>query len=137
MEISIHAPHAGCDAAAAAVITWRRPFQSTHPMRGATDVSKHLNDVDIISIHAPHAGCDAGILGRSDKTIKFQSTHPMRGATRSVSTPILVYSAFQSTHPMRGATRPAEGRGLKHKYFNPRTPCGVRQPTCTKTGTTN
>ena len=57
------------------------PFQSTHPVRGAT-----------ACVH-PAEPC-----------IQFQSTHPVRGATpkwtREESQKI-----FQSTHPVRGATR--------------------------------
>ena len=34
--ISIHAPHAGCDGASVDMQVVRKPFQSTHPMRGAT-----------------------------------------------------------------------------------------------------
>ena len=57
--ISIHAPHAGCDRRPKSSRRWQRRFQSTHPMRGATDPS---GDIDLFQ--------------------KFQSTHPMRGATR-------------------------------------------------------
>ena len=79
-DISIHAPHAGCDAEGDMKCTQnphfnpRTPcgvrlssalpasivavFQSTHPMRGATRPIT-FEDGDItISIHAPHAGCD-------------------------------------------------------------------------------
>ena len=81
-----------------------RIFQSTHPMRGATQPSPHSCHHAFISIHAPHAGCDplwgmptgrrsnfnprtpcgvrpAAVMARS-RTFSFQSTHPMRGATR-------------------------------------------------------
>ena len=33
-------------------------FQSTHPMRGATDDEEDEDEEEEISIHAPHAGCD-------------------------------------------------------------------------------
>ncbi|GEM_PF-3580493 len=72
-----------------AASSFRRSFQSTLPMRGAT-----------------------GQL--SDETAegwRFQSTLPMRGATsvRSVSgSPVI----FQSTLPMRGATRTAMCNGV-------------------------
>ena len=124
------------------------PFQSTHPLRGATVDS----------------------FGYS-YTLQFQSTHPLRGATRSrrpfstrirhfnPRTPcgvrhiILVFLSllilFQSTHPLRGATSPQGSRSIARSisihaplagcdlnliiriknlhHFNPRTPCGVRQ----------
>ena len=59
VPISIHAPLAGCDTA---TLTWQRSyeqFQSTHPLRGATQV---LRLTELLSL-------------------VFQSTHPMRGAT--------------------------------------------------------
>ena len=65
------------------------PFQSTHPVRGAT----------------AWGWCCARWSGA------FQSTHPVRGATdwdRERNQP----PEFQSTHPVRGATR----NTLKHEY---------------------
>ena len=57
---------------------------------------------------------------------KFQSTHPARGATRR--TPSTVWSVrFQSTHPARGATKLTRGMINLRRYFNPRTPHGVRR----------
>ena len=124
-DISIHAPHAGCDGGnavdimAALHFNPRTPcgvrlpftlismssstFQSTHPMRGAT---KHFGDNArpfCISIHAPHAGCD-------------------------YTPPFLLFlkGIFQSTHPMRGATAKNRLSGRSNRNFNPRTPCGVR-----------
>ena len=104
----------------------RPKFQSTHPMRGATQSPSGRRRVRLISIHAPHAGCDYRSSGARAARGRFQSTHPMRGATLqrvyakqrkrdfNPRTPCGVrrYSAvlsgrtggFQSTHPMRGAT---------------------------------
>ena len=124
-------------------------FQSTHPLRGATD----------------------DLLKKLAKAI-FQSTHPLRGATAALSVKP-VRKVFQSTHPLRGATVQEFQFGIFHKisihaplagcdvrlvndyrrvleisihaplagcdpspnppaaarhYFNPRTPCGVRHP---------
>ena len=79
-------------------------FQSTHPLRGATNVRillepniHHFNprtpcgvrrvvteayDANVgISIHAPLAGCDATAVGTITDEREFQSTHPLRGAT--------------------------------------------------------
>ena len=100
-------------------------FQSTHPLRGAT--------------------CSVRSWPRA---ALFQSTHPLRGATR-LSWAMMPPSLFQSTHPLRGATRvsdyaashdgisihaplagcdhPQRSRRGCDKYFNPRTPCGVRR----------
>ena len=124
--ISIHAPHAGCDATSGRSGRRRvnfnprtpcgvRPrrfsthvliaaFQSTHPMRGATVGCRRGFPFFFISIHAPHAGCDAARNSTSCAACPFQSTHPMRGATCSSSPRYLTSTGFQSTHPMRGAT---------------------------------
>ena len=78
----------------------------------------------------------------------FQSTHPLRGATEDSIT-MKLSEIFQSTHPLRGATAPGHDarivqwisihaplagcdkrRRQQHhdpRYFNPRTPCGVRR----------
>ena len=80
------------------------PFQSTHPLRGATRVLSIVKNKEGISIHAPLAGCDGSCA-----------------STRNWK------SGFQSTHPLRGATRGMAGRLVGHFHFNPRTPCGVRR----------
>ena len=56
-------------------------FQSTHPVRGATNLWKARADEKNISIHAPREGCDPARFGLSDAELTFQSTHPVRGAT--------------------------------------------------------
>ena len=81
-EISIHAPRAGCDLCVYSRKQGRRhfnprtpcgvrrdstildglivpPFQSTHPVRGATRALVFFWYKFIISIHAPRAGCDS------------------------------------------------------------------------------
>ena len=103
------------------------PFQSTHPLRGATSqIVKHLLLRLPISIHAPLAGCDSVHLRPVHAPLHFnprtpcgvrhtisrnalnagifQSTHPLRGATLSCKYSALVSHRFQSTHPLRGAT---------------------------------
>ena len=123
--ISIHAPLAGCDLLPplghdklldfnprtpcgvrrilCRMAARKSRFQSTHPLRGATF---------------------ATIL--DSKLSKFQSTHPLRGATESDRGGAKIHLTFQSTHPLRGATRYICFRLLVSRYFNPRTPCGVR-----------
>ena len=102
-QISIHAPHTGCD----------------------SDIPIGHNLFNI-SIHAPHTGCDTKIFMRVRTICIFQSTHPTRGATIIAQihkanfnyfnprTPhgvrheeiksLLDAFVFQSTHPTRGAT---------------------------------
>ena len=122
-------------------------FQSTRPMRGATnDWGTGSFDWEI-SIHAPHAGRDGSDTEAPASLFRFQSTRPMRGATGLF---ILIWASviFQSTRPMRGATlrlrqhggkpifqstRPMRGATAMRTHgmtcganFNPRAPCGAR-----------
>ncbi len=78
-------------------------FQSTLPVRGATDSRLGRDGGHKISIHAPRAGSD--------------------GIPRSCSPPD---SRFQSTLPVRGATMTPTPRPSTPKNFNPRSPCGER-----------
>ena len=123
-------------------------FQSTHPVRGATAASLTEQIEAAISIHAPRAGCDrqppqkralcpnfnprtpcgvrpCGLRGLTTRLL-FQSTHPVRGATFETVYDF-AYTEFQSTHPVRGATAARRLSRSNRRYFNPRTPCGVRQ----------
>ena len=56
-------------------------FQSTHPLRGATNSDGSYNMFYNISIHAPLAGCDVLPYDVPVTPSRFQSTHPLRGAT--------------------------------------------------------
>ena len=79
-------------------------FQSTHPVWGATGRIVQLPPVRLISIHAPRVGCDG------------QLDHLLSGDHK-----------FQSTHPVWGATWTRCIKSFASRYFNPRTPCGVRR----------
>ena len=57
-QISIHAPRAGSDYAAGDYRYNAPGFQSTLPVRGATEKKQNLLGVLYISIHAPRAGSD-------------------------------------------------------------------------------
>ena len=123
--ISIHAPLAGCDICArrrprrsrhfnprtpcgvrqAACLSTPTlsPFQSTHPLRGATQIGVWAKLDDGISIHAPLAGCDAQTTQRPPSSLHFNPR-----------TPCGVRQSYQTR--------------LRHEgHFNPRTPCGVRR----------
>ena len=102
IDISIHAPLAGCDQIPQRIKDHIQRFQSTHPLRGATQLSR----VDRFQT-------------------RFQSTHPLRGATRH-SYYHTSGLGFQSTHPLRGATGKILFLFDDAGNFNPRTPCGVR-----------
>ena len=79
--ISIHAPLAGCDQTTKDTDSPADQFQSTHPLRGATEKSAHRSNSSLISIHAPLAGCDHNTASLFFIGQRFQSTHPLRGAT--------------------------------------------------------
>ena len=102
--ISIHAPHAGCDAAIKRALGFAVTFQSTHPMRGATQSvspnpgqGRHFN---------PRTPCGV----RRHGNIK----------TTSPST----YFNPRTPCGVRLAAPPPASRFCAN--FNPRTPCGVR-----------
>ena len=57
-SISIHAPRAGCFFSPVLFYLLKLVFQSTLPMRGATNGNNERGNNDNISIHAPHAGSD-------------------------------------------------------------------------------
>ena len=105
--ISIHAPLAGCDYCKDRNQQSDPTFQSTHPLRGATN--PHYNDSkqDIISIHAPLAGCDCSLFRFLCLLYHFNPRTPcgVRPSVKFLSCSII--------------------------YFNPRTPCGVRHCRCT------
>ena len=124
--ISIHAPHAGCDAVPVSPRAILSTFQSTHPMRGATWRGTARRPHAQISIHAPHAGCDA-VRAQVRLRIKAISIHaphagcdqnqyqqrlaqmisihaPHAGCDLSRLVGGIQPERFQSTHPMRGAT---------------------------------
>ena len=102
-EISIHAPHAGCDAPLAA----------------------HFLSASSISIHAPHAGCDSRCGPRLQQRLDFNPRTPC-GVRQKYAYDRGAVHRFQSTHPMRGATMAKSSKRFFQGYFNPRTPCGVR-----------
>ena len=102
MEISIHAPRAGCDARQSLRRLLLCKFQSTHPVRGATQY----------------------LLGNG-AVFGFQSTHPVRGATRSAAAAVVYATDFNPRTPC-GVRRLTRFRLTTRENFNPRTPCGVR-----------
>ena len=126
IQISIHAPRVGCDTPVAAQHAFQlyfnprtpcgvrlrlcmtfivdRLFQSTHPVWGATTEK----DYTVVQM---------GV---------FQSTHPVWGATFQGSQPL--FSFFISIHAPRVGCDAVQDRvNQLLRYFNPRTPCGVRQ----------
>ena len=56
-------------------------FQSTRPVRGATQMASAIQETEPISIHAPRAGRDVICVSSVLCFLLFQSTRPVRGAT--------------------------------------------------------
>ena len=122
-------------------------FQSTRPVRGATQMASAIQETAPISIHAPRAGRDVicfssvlcFLLFQSTRPVRgatdtkaafapsheFQSTRPVRGATGFSGRPGST-STFQSTRPVRGATYHPFHKLYYRRDFNPRAPCGAR-----------
>ena len=63
------------------VMEQEESFQSTRPMRGATQLCEFMQTDEVVSIHAPHAGRDLERRTFAAFRVQFQSTRPMRGAT--------------------------------------------------------
>ena len=106
LHISIHAPHAGCDTRGPqAPLALLLPFQSTHPMRGATqNIMSAYAIVGEISIHAPHAGCDMRTISWQQFDVAISIHAPHAGCDTLCASIWHIWRPFQSTHPMRGAT---------------------------------
>ena len=109
--ISIHAPRAGCDS-----IPWQTSVESW------------------ISIHAPRAGCD--VLPRQDSKLSQISIHaPRAGCDHQTASK--GHSEAISIHaPRAGCDLGRKACPARTVHFNPRTPCGVRQPRAPATGAT-
>ena len=125
IQVSIHAPRAGCNISPSPVRSqaegfnsrtpcgvrlkaygtqrFKAMFQFTHPVRGATISSCTILPYCVVSIHAPRAGCDRCYYLTTSRRKQFQFTHPVRGATVSRGRRKWRQRPFQFTHPARGA----------------------------------
>ena len=79
-------------------------FQSTHPIRGATVDAHGVINSRYVSIHAPHTGCDLGRAARKSGQENVSIHAPHTGCDRSAERRLAKAFSFQSTHPIRGAT---------------------------------
>ena len=122
-------------------------FQSTLPIRGATQLTGSAADRMDISIHAPHTGSDSSCFPsppiRQDfnprspygerqlhqashpSLFRFQSTLPIRGATWQIEQQAA--GIVISIHaPHTGSDTRSSRRSERLKHFNPRSPYGER-----------
>ena len=103
-----------------------RRFQSTHPLRGATDLRGCLVTSDGISIHAPLAGCDEREVFAPARGKHFNPRTPC--GVRLPQCAFDVVRAGISIHaPLAGCDILRRGKDYINLDFNPRTPCGVRR----------
>ena len=63
----------------------------------------------------------------------FQSTHPVRGATME-GVDDFPYDLYFNPRTPCGVRQPASDGCVHARYFNPRTPCGVRPSTASSAG---
>ena len=123
--ISIHAPLAGCDFCGCANSGGGTYFNPRTPCGVRPVICGKLPFLVAISIHAPLAGCDSCNPRCPPRSRTFQSTHPLRGATYPSRQPS--FGITISIHaPLAGCDVPPNSTAGSVLYFNPRTPCGVR-----------
>ena len=122
--ISIHAPLAGCDRLTEMGIPTQTGFQSTHPLRGATEKDPSTLYITAISIHAPLAGCDCRAHGCHARRDHFNPRTPC--GVRLLRMCQAVYIVNFNPRTPCGVRRRAGLYARAYRYFNPRTPCGVR-----------
>ena len=122
--ISIHAPHAGSDHPKTVGGYCNITFQSTLPMRGATQ-SSHVRSLrDRISIHAPHAGSDGTDVVVPLK-LKISIHAPHAGSDTKTAKIEKDKDDFNPRSPCGERLNVIEATGSRLD-FNPRSPCGER-----------
>ena len=99
IEISIHAPREGCDPFCEDVFFDGNPFQSTHPVRGATRDPGGNSGTSGISIHAPREGCDYGSDGKTIFRLNISIHAPREGCDVKLLT--MCFSQSISIHAPR------------------------------------
>ena len=121
-RISIHAPHAGRDRRCPGSCTPSPRFQSTRPMRGATQREyKPALDCRFQSTRPVRARLSKSLHHIS--TLLFQSTRPVR-ARPGITHYMGVYEQISIHAPRAGATLFLLILSLRSCNFNPRAPCG-------------
>ncbi len=101
--ISIHAPCEGSDVSEKQLQSSFRKFQSTLPVRGATQTQRKIERTVRFQSTLPVRGATFTLFMQIP-TSAFQSTLPVRGATATKASSQKCVQAFQSTLPVRGAT---------------------------------
>ncbi len=126
LVISIHTPLAGSDPADLTVSQWAEQFQSTLPLRGATQRGEDLLRPHRISIHAPLAGSDAASSVTIGMTVYFNPHSPC-GERPGGSDGQPVGGAISIHTPLAGSDPAGRRSPSTTSNFNPRSPCGERR----------
>jgi len=100
-------------------------FQSTRPVRDATQVTKVDPRAIVVSIHASRAGRDLARCFASPARHGFNPRVPC-GTRRAFTPDKTARFEFQSTRPVRDATTCRATALVWRPCFNPRVPCGTR-----------
>ena len=148
IDISIHAPHAGCDKFEGLGFVFDGNFNPRTPCGVRLLHTFPITFIYSISIHAPHAGCDLQLADKIESAVTISIHAPHAGCDKQRKRDFVYRPEFQSTHPMRGATCMRQSAQIQRDIsihaphagcdkissagmtvgtnFNPRTPCGVR-----------
>ena len=125
--ISIHAPRAGSDIQKLAFLSDSLGFQSTLPVRGATQRQKNRWELFYISIHAPRAGSDDEPRAGRGVPRDFNPRSPC-GERREFGQYATAASQQISIHAPRAGSDGEKAKPFGGAlYFNPRSPCGERR----------
>ena len=127
-DISIHASHAGCDRQFRYCYTYCTLFQSTHPMRDATQIRSCFR-ILFSRYFNPRIPCGMRheLEYHQDITTKYFNPRIPCGMRPVVKVRVARLVPFQSTHPMRDATTREMINRVNNFNFNPRIPCGMRR----------
>ena len=149
--ISIHAPLTGCDLRVSIIKTkFVVLFQSTHPLRDATqwscniskrgiyfnprtpygmrrDISVLIEQLNYISIHAPLTGCDGEVKSITAEVVCISIHAPLTGCDLEISEfNYKVLKGISIHAPLTGCDTFCKCYWFWIRYFNPRTPYGMR-----------
>ena len=124
-RISIHAPLAGCDVAVGQPPVVGIAISIHAPLAGCDVRKRRTSGGKIISIHAPLAGCDV-LVGVGLLVGRISIHAPLAGCDW-VTKSILIYRKYFNPRTPCGVRRLQARRSADlAEDFNPRTPCGVR-----------
>ena len=100
-------------------------FQSTRPLRGATNTDKRERLVTDISIHAPLTGRDLAITINCFDGVEISIHAPLTGRDETFPFALYVDMDFNPRAPY-GARPQTAFQTPAYRYFNPRAPYGAR-----------